>query len=319
MKSKVQSPRTYELLGVPFDGGSTLGRPGSRFAPALVREALEWILQRIQDGQIYSLETDSIYELGQDFLIDGGDLEIVPFDLEESMRIVSGRVSKTIKTGRIPIVIGGDDSLLFPVVDGVHEATTGSVGIVHLDAHLDLLDHNPHQGKFSQSSGMRRSLELERVAPTSCIQVASRHFNFPSSGEYKRREKLLHMTVAEVQGRGPRGAVARILEHVGEVDHLHLSFDIDAIDPSFAPGSGAHEPGGLTSGEALEIIRLISPYCKSMAITEVNPMVDLGGATTTLAAYLAFYFAVYGSGAPVVSEGYGHPADRSVRESSARV
>lgn len=293
-----RAPRTFELLGVPFDGGSTLGRPGSRYAPQRVREALGWITQRIQDGRIYSLEKNAIFDLGEGFLVDGGDVDVVPFDLEASMRVVSARVSDSVRAGRVPIVIGGDDSLLFPVVDGIHSATSGSLGVVHLDAHLDLLDHNPHQGKFSQSSGMRRSLELERVAPASCIQIASRHFNFPSSGEYKRHEGLAHMTVDEVQSRGPAAAVDAVLEHIGEVDHLHLSFDIDAIDPAFAPGSGAHEPGGLTSGEALEFVRQIAPHCASIAITEVNPMVDLAGATTTLAAYLAFHFAVHGSGAP---------------------
>ena len=300
---RASETRGYDLWGVPFDGGSTLGRPGSRYAPARVRESLAWITQRIQDGAVYSLETDSTHVIGDDLIVDRGDADVVPFDLEASMAATSDVVSRSLTSGRVPIVIGGDDSLLFPVVKGVHDAVEGSIGVIHLDAHLDLLDHNPHQGKFSQSSGMRRSLELDRVLPEHCIQVASRHFNFPSSGAYKRMTGLTHMTAHEFQQMGVVSAYNEILDHVGEVDHLHLSFDIDAIDPAFAPGSGAHEPGGLTSGEALELVRLLAPHCGSMAITEVNPMVDLAGATTTLAAYLAYHFAVHGSGAPVGEQG----------------
>lgn len=295
--SKATVPRRYELWGAPFDGGSTLGRPGSRYAPREVRQALEWITQRVQDGEIYSLETDQVHAIGSQLLTDCGDVEIIPFDLEASIDAVSEAMAGSIRGGSVPIIIGGDDSLFFPIARGLHEGVEGSVGIVHFDAHLDLLDHNPHQGKHSQSSGMRRSLELERVDAGAAIQVGSRHFNFPSSGGFKHEHDLVHLTAWEFQRLGVDEAVARILERVEGADHVLLSFDIDAIDPAFAPGSGAHEPGGLTSGEALEAVRLLAPHCAAMAITEVNPMVDLAGATATLAAYLAFHFAVHGSGA----------------------
>jgi len=291
--------KRYDLWGAPFDGGSTLGRPGSRYAPARVRESLSWITQRIQDGRIYSLETDSIHDVGDDLIRDRGDVDVLPHDLDRSLQATSDAVADSLRDGRVPIVLGGDDSLLFPVARGMHDALPGRVGIIHFDAHLDLLDHNPHQGKHSQSSGMRRSLELDRIVQADCIQVASRHFNFPSSGSFKHETGLSHITTGEFQRLGPAEAARQILDHVAGADHLFLSFDIDAIDPAFAPGSGAHEPGGLTSGEALEVVRLLAPHCDAMAITEVNPMVDLGGATTTLAGYLLFHFAVFGSTAKV--------------------
>lgn len=299
-----QPARSYDLWGVPFDGGSTLGRPGSRYAPARIRESLRWITQRIQDGEIYSLETDSVHVVGDELIRDRGDAELAEYDLEASIRSCSDVVADSLRGGRVPIVLGGDDSLLFPVARGVHEALEGSIGIVHFDAHLDLLDHNPHQGKYSQSSGMRRSLELDRIEQRNCIQVGSRHFNFPSSGRFKADTGLSHITAREFQSLGPAEAARQILDHVGGADHIFLSFDIDAIDPAFAPGSGAHEPGGLTSAEALEVVRLLAPRCAAMAITEVNPMVDLADATTTLAAYLLFHFAVFGasSPAPIASE-----------------
>ncbi len=293
--SSAQAPRTYELWGVPFDGGSTLGRPGSRYAPNRIRESLAWITQRIQDGEIYSLESDSVHYVGEHLIRDRGDAVLEEHDLEASIDECSRVVRESLREGHVPIVLGGDDSLLFPVARGMHEALDGRIGIIHFDAHLDLLDQNPHQGRFSQSSGMRRSLELDRIRHDDCIQVASRHFNFPSSGRYKEETGLTHITAREFQALGPAEAAQRILDRVAGADHLFLSFDIDAIDPAFAPGSGAHEPGGLTSAEGLEVVRLLAPHCEAMAITEVNPMVDLAGATTTLAAYLLFHFAVFGA------------------------
>jgi formiminoglutamase/agmatinase len=291
----VQPSRSYDLWGVPFDGGSTLGRPGSRYAPARIRESLKWITQRVQDGQVYSLETDRIHRVGDDLIRDRGDAQLQEHDLDASIGECSRLVSESLGDGRVPIVLGGDDSLLFPVARGVHDALDGKIGIIHFDAHLDLLDRNPHQGRFSQSSGMRRSLELDRIEQANCIQVASRHFNFPSSGRFKADTGLSHITAREFQRLGPADAARNILDHVSGADHLFLSFDIDAIDPAFAPGSGAHEPGGLTSAEALEVVRLLAPHCDALAITEVNPMVDLADATSTLAAYLLFHFAVFGA------------------------
>lgn len=293
-----QPLRRFDLWGVPYDGGSTLGYPGSRYAPTRIREALGWITQRVQDGAIYSLESNTIFEIGDDLVRDRGDADVVPHDLVATVEACAAAVADSVRDGRVPIVLGGDDSLFFPSVKGLHDAVEGSVGVIHFDAHLDLLDHNPHQGRHSQSSGMRRSLELDRVVPENCLQVASRHFNFPSSGDFKRSSGLSHLTVGEFQALGPAGAARRILDHVSGADNVFLSFDIDAIDPAFAPGAGAHEPGGLTSGEALEVVRLLAPHCAGMAITEVNPMTDLGNTTATLAAYLLYHFAVFGSAAP---------------------
>jgi formiminoglutamase/agmatinase len=85
-------------------------------------------------------------------------------------------VREEVEHGRVPLVIGGDDSVFFPTAAGIHDAVGGSVAIVHFDAHLDLLDHSDSQGTHSQSSGMRRSLELDRVDARTCVQVGTRNF-----------------------------------------------------------------------------------------------------------------------------------------------
>src|SRR5471032_2345 len=111
--------RQFDLLGVPFDGESTLGWPGSRFAPARVRESAKWINMRIQDGKVYCLETDTFMEVGEHLLVDRGDVAVIPHDTQKTFAATSAAVKDSITAGRVPIVIGGDDSLLFPVARGV--------------------------------------------------------------------------------------------------------------------------------------------------------------------------------------------------------
>jgi formiminoglutamase/agmatinase len=287
--------RSFELVGVPFDGGATLGWPGSRYAPARIRAALDWMLMRVQDGQIFSLDTGELRAVGHDLLRDGGDVAVVPHDLRRTLDIAAVAVSEVIGRGRVPIMLGGDDSLLYAAARGLHDAVDGSVALVHFDAHLDLMDENERQGRFSHSSGMRRALELARVRPGSCIQVGSRNFNFPSSIAFKREVGLEHISAVACLELGSSAVVSRVLECTASVAHRLLAFDIDAIDPAYAPGAGAHEPGGLTSRFALDAVRQLAPHCDAMVITEVNPMTDVRDTTSTLAAYLAFNFAVFGA------------------------
>src|SRR5438874_12651647 len=91
------------------------------------------------------------------------------------------KAAEETRNGRIPAVVGGDDSILFPAVAGFHDAVAGTVAIVHFDAHLDLMDESPAQGRYSHSSGMRRALELPRVDPRRCVQVGPGSSNLPAS------------------------------------------------------------------------------------------------------------------------------------------
>ena len=290
--------RVFDLWGVPFDGASTLGWPGSRYAPAKVRAALGWMQMRAQAGEIYSNDTGRLHPSPPDLLRDRGDVEVLPHDLIVSLQACSEAVARSVREGRVPIVVGGDDSLLFACLRGFHEAHQGSIGVVHFDAHLDLLDESSRQGRFSQSSGMRRALELPRVSARHCIQVGVRNFNFPASRRFIEESGLAQMPAAEFQRLGVEAAWARIRERISGCDHVFWAFDIDVVDPSAAPGAGAHEPGGLTGREVLDCMRLLSPHCGGLSIVEVNPLLDHRDMTATLAANLAFAFAVYGQEGP---------------------
>jgi formiminoglutamase/agmatinase len=223
------------FVGAPYDGAATLGWPGARYAPDEVRRHLAWMRMRVQDGRIYWVDQDRIVPWRPEQLIDSGDAAIVPHDIVATHAAIRAKTREVAAGGLVPAVVGGDDSILFPAVAGVHDAVTGSVGIVHLDAHLDLLDESPAQGRFSQSSGMRRALELPRVSARHSVQVGTRSFNFPTSKRFIDEVGLTELPAALTARRGLDWTLARIREVVEGVDHVFLSVDLDVLDPAHAP------------------------------------------------------------------------------------
>ncbi|RCV52776.1 arginase family protein [Marinitenerispora sediminis] len=296
-------PRRFELLGAPFDGAATLGWPGSRYAPERIRAALGWMLQRREDGRIYCLDHGTTHPFPDDLLTDGGDVHTVAHDLAATLDAAADGVRGAVRAGRIPVLLGGDDSLLYPAARGLAEAADGTVAVIHLDAHLDLLDRNEQQGTHSHSSGMRRAAELPNLDIASSIQLASRHFNFPSSLRFREERGLRNIPATAIHERGVDDVVDEVIAHVSGADRVLLAFDIDAVDPAHAPGAGAHEPGGLTSFQAVRLVQRLAPHVHAMVLTEVNPLTDLRDQTANLAAYLVAHLVVHGAAAAGAAAG----------------
>jgi agmatinase len=284
--------RPLAFLGVPFDGAATLGWPGARYAPDEVRRNLAWMRMRVEDGRIYWIDRDEVVAFDPEGLEDAGDVEVVPHDLMATLAATRAAVHSLAVAGRVPLVVGGDDSILFPVVAGIHDAVSGSVAVVHFDAHLDVAGGNPLQGTHSQSSGMRRALELERVDPRRSVQVGTRNFNFPSSKGFIDAVGLTEVPAARVLNDGVPAALGTVLATVGDADHLVVCVDVDVLDPAHAPGVGWHEPGGLTVRQLLDFLVALAPRADGLVVNEVNPMTDHRSQTSILAANLVFQFAV---------------------------
>lgn len=286
------------FIGAPYDGAATLGWPGARYAPGEIRRHLGWMKMRGQEGAIYWVDEDRIVPFDPGQLVDTGDVPVVPHDLKATLDAVRARTLEETAPGRVPVVVGGDDSLLFAAVAGFHDAVNGTVAVVHFDAHLDLLDESPAQGRYSHSSGMRRALELDRVRARHSAQVGTRNFNFPSSKRFIDEVGLTELPAKAVSSRGTAWTLDRIREIVGPADHLFVSVDMDVLDPSHAPGVGWHEPGGLTSRELIDLVVSLAPVTGGFALTEVNPLTDYKAGTSILAANVIFQFAVAAVGRP---------------------
>ncbi|HVA38963.1 MAG TPA: arginase family protein [Candidatus Dormibacteraeota bacterium] len=282
----------FAYLGVPWDYTSSLGWPGSRYAPDAVREAFKWINMRLQAEAVYWLDREEVIATHGGLVTDRGNVELVADDLGESFRRIERAIAACLAEGFIPMAVGGDDAVTYPIVKGLHDSTQGSWGMVHLDAHLDLMDSSPYQGRFSHSSGVRRATELPRFRSDALVQVGCRNFNFPSSKRYVEERGIKHLSAAEYDRIGTEAAVARVLEQAGRPDHLHLAVDIDVLDPAFAPGAGAFEPGGLTARQLLDFVAAIAPSVDSISIAEVNPLTDFRTMTSSVAANVLAHFAV---------------------------
>ncbi len=281
--------KRFGFVGVPFDGAATLGWPGARYAPDAVRRHLAWMTSRVECEQIYWVDHDEVIPFPAATFTDLGDVDVVPHDLAMTLSATRHKVMAAVAAGLVPLVVGGDDSILFPAVAGLHDASEGEVAVVHFDAHLDVLDESDAQGRFSQSSGMRRAVELERVRPDRSAQVGVRNFNFPSSKRWIDETGLLEIPARRVHRHGIDWVVETVMARLERTSRLFVAIDIDVLDPAYAPGVGWHEPGGLTSNQMFGLLEALAPRASGVCLNEVNPMTDHREQTAILASNLLFH------------------------------
>lgn len=284
----MMSTQDFAILGFPWDGGASLGRPGARYAPRAIREALEWLQNRIMDQKIYHVEKRTLIDLQESRFLDQGDLEIVAYSTEETMKKAEERISQLLSEGLFPFILGGDHSISYPGIKALHDSTSGEIGIIQFDAHLDLVDDSPVQGKFSQSSQIRRALELPRVKPQHVVQIGVRSYNYPWYQEYLHQHPIVQISAQEVHQRSSDELLQQVFDALQSVEKIYLTFDMDVFDPAFAPGTGANESGGLTPVQCFRLLDELYPKVDLMDIAEVNPLYDHQGITSSLAAKIIF-------------------------------
>jgi agmatinase len=281
--------RRIGLFGIPYDTSASLGRPGARYAPARIREALRWNLNRVRDGALFDVEARRLVRFDDIAVWDYGDVGVSGHDHLATLDRARSRMAELLDAGVFPIVMGGDHSVSLPLLQAFHDHYDGPLGIIQLDAHLDLVDETPSQGRYSGSSQIRRALEMGRYHARRLVQVGVRGFNYPDQFEYVARQGIHHITAADVHERGGRGAAEAALETAAsDGAHVFFTLDVDCLDPAFAPGTGADEPGGLTSAQVLAFVRRIATRVQALDIVEVNPLADRHETTSALAAQIIF-------------------------------
>jgi len=249
------------LIGVPTDSHSSFLR-GAAKAPPLIRAAL-----RSEHG---NAAAESGIELGIDVEVEeGGDLPLR--EEEGDAALIRAAISEAIGAGAVPLTLGGDHSISFPVVEAV-AAAHGPVDILHFDAHPDLYDDfegDPH----SHASPFARI--MERGLARRLVQVGIRTLNRHCREQVER----FGVEVVEMRHFAP--------ERVPSLEGpLYISIDLDAFDPAFAPGVSHHEPGGLSVRDVLAVLDRVQAPLVGADIVEYNPARDLNGVTAVLAAKL---------------------------------
>ncbi|MBX5157366.1 MULTISPECIES: agmatinase [unclassified Rhizobium] len=255
------------ILGVPMDLGVT-NRPGSRFGPRALRA-----IERIGPYN-HVLGCAPVFDLN---VADIGD---VPFQsryrLELSQDDIEKRINQIVDAGVLPLSVGGDHSITHPILKAVGKKAP--VGLIHIDAHCDT-GGSFDQTKFHHGGPFRNAVLDGVLDPTRTIQIGIRgSAEYLWEFSYESGMTVIH--AEQVTGLGIPAIVEKARQIVGD-GPTYLSFDIDSLDPSFAPGTGTPEVGGLTTREVLELIRgLKGINLVGGDVVEVAPQYD---ATTNTA------------------------------------
>jgi agmatinase len=219
--------------------------------------------------------------------VDYGDVAIVPGYTERSYQAIEEAVSPIVEAGVVPLLIGGDHACTLPHLRATR--SRGPVAVIDFDSHTDAWDSYFGE-KYNHGTWMRRAIEEELVDTAHSIEVGLRGSIYAPGDWTNLRSELglEYLTTEEVFALGPDAVAARIRERVGDRPAF-ISFDIDVVDPAFAPGTGTPEAGGPSAHDMLAVLRgLIGIDFVGFDVVEVIPAYDPAGQTATLAANLAY-------------------------------
>jgi len=268
------------VFGIPFDTATTY-RTGARFGPGAVRE-MSAMLRTYNP----SLEVNIYDHLS---VIDYGDLPTVPGYIEDTYARVVAAMSPVLAAGVVPVGIGGDHSVTLAELRAV-AAARGPVGFLQFDSHADTWDEYFGR-KYNHGTPFRRAVEEGLIDTRRAIQVGMRGSLYGPEDLAQSRELGFELrTTDDVRRDGLAATLEEIRRRVGG-GPVFLTFDVDFIDPSFAPGTGTPEVGGFSSREAQELMRgLVGIDFIGMDLVEVLPAHDPAGITALIGANVIFEF-----------------------------
>ncbi len=266
------------IIGVPFDGGVT-NRSGARHGPRSVREQ-STLLRRINSAtRIAPFAAARVRDLGDCWIEQ-------PYELEAALREIEAFLRTVTAAGVVPLSVGGDHSISLPILRAV--AAHGPVGMIHIDAHCDTGDD--YMGsRFHHGAPFRRAVDEGLLDPKRVIQIGIRGTtNDPDMWGFSQRSGMRVLGMDEFADRGWRFA-AEEARRVVAGGPVYLSYDIDSLDPSHAPGTGTPEAGGITALEALRLLRdLRGIDFVGGDLVEVAPPFDVGTLTAFNGASILF-------------------------------
>ena len=275
----------FAFIGVPHDAATSLGNPGGRFGPQALRDALRGVFSwRLQNGCLADIDT-GIIDLSAVEVADFGDIALSYHDTALTVEQTYAAVQHALAAGYTPLVVGGDHGITYPPVKALHDATAGAIGLIQLDAHCDLMDFSDRQGRFSGSSGMRRAIELERLAPANLVQVGLRGYATVEQYTLGQQLGVQRISGTRFAELGAHAAAEQALALAGQgTAAIYLTIDLDVINPGEAPGTGWPEPGGLRAQDVIDFVRAVAPRMAALDIAELNPVYDTPARTTALLA-----------------------------------
>jgi len=266
------------FVGIPLDIG-TSNRSGTRYGPRQIRQESVMIRPYNMGSGAAPFERLQVADLG--------DVAINPYSLADSVRRIELAYSVILAHGCIPLTLGGDHTLTLPILRAA-AGRHGPVGLIHVDAHSDT-NEEMFGEQLAHGTTFRRAFEEGLLAPQRVVQIGLRGSGYEAADfDWSRRQGFRVVQAEECWYRSLAPLMSEVREQMGS-GPVYLSFDIDGLDPAFAPGTGTPEVGGLSVWQGLEIVR----GCRGLNligadVVEVSPPYDRSGNTALLAANLLF-------------------------------
>jgi guanidinopropionase len=281
------------LVGIPWDGGTT-NRAGARHGPRAMRDASTMVRMVNQATAVAPFHTARMADLG--------DVTPNPIGLDDTLARITAFYSALVEAGITPLTAGGDHLTSLPVLRAVAKARP--VGMIHFDSHTDLFSDYFGGARYTHGTPFRRAIEENLLDPKRVVQIGIRGSTYDGEDrEFAASVGVRIITIEEFFDLGPAAVMAIAREIVGN-EPIYVSFDIDVIDPSQAPGTGTPEIGGITTFQALQMARALAGLnIVGADVVEVSPPFDLGGITAYAGATVLFELACVM--APVVAKRKG--------------
>jgi agmatinase len=267
------------VIGVPFDTATSF-RTGARFGPEAIRSASALLrpYNPVLDVDVFATVS----------VVDGGDLAITPGNAQRTAEQIDHGLQPLLRSGIVPLVLGGDHSIALGELRA-HAAVHGPVGLVLLDAHADTWDQY-YGEKYFHGTPFRRAVEEGLVDPSRSLLAGMRGSLYGAADREQPRQMGFEVIdCEELHALAPAHYGERVRARIGD-GPVYMSFDIDVLDPAFAPATGTPEVAGLTPHEALSLLRALAgiEFC-GFDLVEVSPPYDSAGQVTALnAAAVAF-------------------------------
>jgi agmatinase len=267
------------LIGVTFDVGTTY-QPGARLAPYHLRR-VSALVQTVHPAR-------GVDVFARVRAVDAGNVAFPPFEPGAMREAVQRDVGAIAAAGAVPFVVGGDHSIALPVLRALAQKH-GPLSVLHVDAHLDTSGSEAWGSAHHHGTPFRHALAEQLIAPGRLVQVGLRAtWGNLSDPELAWEHDARQVPMEEIEQRGMAAVAREVRERLGD-GPVYVSFDVDAIDPAFAPGTGTPVPGGMTSREAFQLLRALRGVkLAGMDLVEVCPALDHADLTCHLGAHLLF-------------------------------
>ncbi|MGH2560487.1 MAG: agmatinase family protein [Thermomicrobiales bacterium] len=262
------------VVGAPLDAGTTY-RSGTRFGPQAMR-----LISGLSSGYNFEAGIDLRESLT---MVDVGDVTVIPANIEKSFDQIDKALAYIHERAVFPVVLGGDHAIGYPDIRGLAPYVDGNVGIIHFDRHSDMsetnLDERMHGTPFFHATN------IPNAPPSNLVQIGIGGWLGNRAGVRNTRERgATVITITDLD----RWGIERVAEMALEIawrnaKAVFLSFDVDSMDPAFAPGTGTPESGGLLPREAFRLLQIVTREgLAGMEVVEVAPPYDVGDVTSLL-------------------------------------